>query len=95
MVELLRDTDGRVRRLRRSYGGCVHSPAIYFDETGRQTEIIPMQPVVVGSPEQLAFAARIDLQTTGLTSRGETIRCSDGLLMICTEGHGCVVAPNQ
>jgi hypothetical protein len=94
-VEVLRDGQGTVRRLLRNYGPCSSSPAIYFDESGRQTELIPLQPVVMGSPEQLAFKARADAQEAGLTRRGETIRCSDGLLMFCTSGHGCVLASGQ
>ena len=79
-VEVLRDASGQVKRLLRQYGACFHSPGIYFDETGQETELIPNQPVAMGSPEQRAFEARHEAQTKGLT-RGEIIRCSDGVIL--------------
>lgn len=79
-VEVYRDAAGTVRRLFRLYGSCTHSPGIYFDPSGRQTELIPERPVMVGSPEQAALAARHEAQIGGLT-RAEVIRCSDGLIL--------------
>ncbi len=79
-VEVFRDGSGAVKRLFRLYGSCFHSPGIYFDETGRQTEIFPDRPVLRDSPEMAALQARHDEQRRGLTA-GEVIRCSDGLIL--------------
>src|SRR5690606_35461194 len=80
LVEVYRDASGVVRRLYRQYGGCSHSPGIYFDPTGTQTELIGEEPVVVGSPEQGALAARHARQVGALTP-SEVVRCSDGRVL--------------
>jgi hypothetical protein len=77
-VQVYRDAGGKVARLYRTYGGCFHSPGIYFDPDGTQRDLVPEQPVVKGSPEAEALKLRHDRQVVGLTA-AETLRCKDAL----------------
>lgn len=76
-IRIYRDDAGAVKRLYRLYGSCSHSPGIYFDPDGKETEAIPEKPIVPGSDEAKALAAKHDAQTSGL-EHTDTIRCSDG-----------------
>jgi len=76
-IDVYRDAGGSVKKLYRLHGRCFHSPGIYFDPDGTQTEIIPEKPIVPGSPEANAIQAKHDNQIGGLT-KTDSIRCRDG-----------------
>lgn len=77
LVQVYRDSGGRIGRLYRIYGGCSHSPGIYFSPDGRETALIPERPIVPGSADALAIQKQHDAQTAGLTHT-ESLRCADG-----------------
>ena len=66
-----------MRKLYRLYGRCFHSPGIYFDPDGTQTELILEQPIAPGSPEAKAIQAKHDNQVRGLT-KTDAVSCHDG-----------------
>ncbi len=66
-----------MKKVYRLYGGCFHSPGIYFDPDGTVTELIPGQTISVGSPEALALQAKQDAQIHGLKLT-DVVRCKDG-----------------
>jgi hypothetical protein len=73
-IHVYRDAQGTVKKLYRLYGACFHSPGIYFDPDGTQTELIPEHPIAPGSDEAKQLQARHDKQVGGLTD-SETISC--------------------
>ena len=75
--EVYRDGRGKVAKLYRMYGSCFHSPGIYFEPDGTESDVIPERAVVRGSPEAEALQKRHDKQVGGLTPT-DTIRCQDG-----------------
>ena len=74
IIHVYRDGAGAVKRLYRLYGTCFHSPGIYFDPGGKQTEIIPERPIEPGSEAERATRAKHEAQIGGLT-KAEEIRC--------------------
>lgn len=74
IIQVYRDSGGAVKKLYRLYGTCFHSPGIYFDPDGKQTEIIPERPVTPGSDDERAIRAKQEAQVGGLT-KSEEIRC--------------------
>lgn len=76
-INVYRDASGSVKKLYRIYGACSHSPGIYFDPDGTQTELIPEKPIVPGSSEAKELQARHDRQVGGLKMT-EVILCQDG-----------------
>lgn len=77
LLRVYRDDKGVVKKLYRLYGGCFHSPGIYFDPDGKQTEIFPERPIAPGSEEARALEARHKAQIGGLAFT-DVIRCKDG-----------------
>lgn len=77
-INVYRDAGGNVKRLYRLYGACSHSPGIYFDPDGTQTDIIPERPIAPGSAEAKELEARHEKQIGGLKMT-DVIRCQDGL----------------
>jgi hypothetical protein len=73
-INVYRDASGAVKRLFRIYGTCSHSPGIYFDAAGTQTEIIPEKPITPGSEEAKQIQAKHDAQVAGLT-KAESLDC--------------------
>ena len=55
---------------------CSHPPLRFLGPDGTERAAIPMQPVVLGSPEAAHFDAIRQSQIGGLT-RAETMRCRD------------------
>ena len=77
MIRVYRDAGGAVKKLYRLYGGCSHSPGIYFDPDGTQTEIIAERPISPGSDEAKALEAKHAAQIGGLRHT-DTIACKTG-----------------
>lgn len=75
-IYVYRDAQGTVKKLYRQYGGCSHSPGIYFDPDGTQTEVIAERPIAPGSDDERAFRAKHDAQI-GQLKRTDTISCRD------------------
>lgn len=73
-ITVYRDASGEVKRLLRLYGRCSHNAAIYFDADGKETEIIPQEPVESGSQKAKQLQAKRDTQVAGLT-KAETLDC--------------------
>lgn len=78
VVSVYRDASGAVGHLVRNYGSCADSPSIHFAPDGTQRDLIPLEPVVPGSPEAEAIRTRVEAWTVGLTLTDE-VRCRDGL----------------
>lgn len=76
-IRVYRDAGGKIARLYRLYGSCSHSPGIYFSADGTQLDLIPERPIVPGSAEAQAVAARHTLQTQGLALT-DVVSCSNG-----------------
>lgn len=77
-VAVFRDEAGAVAKLR--FDGdldrCSHPPRIYFDAEGNETLTVANEPVVAGSPEAEAFAAKQAAELEGL-DEAETLSCFD------------------
>lgn len=78
LVNVYRDAAGNVAHLVRNYGSCADSPSIHFAADGTRRDVIPLEPVVPGSPEAETISARIDGWTPGLTLT-DVVRCRDGV----------------
>ncbi len=76
-IRVFRDDAGAVKRLYRLYGACSHSPGIYFDPAGTETETIPEKPIMPGSDAEKTIKAKHDAQIGGL-KHTDTISCDDG-----------------
>ena len=76
VVRVYRDPGGKVGRLYRIYGTCIHSPGIYFSPDGKETALIPERPIAPGSADAIAIQKQHDAQTAGLRA-AEEVRCAD------------------
>ena len=75
-ITVYRDARGAVKRLVRTYGGCSHSPQLYFAPDGTPTDTMAEKPVVPGSDEAQGFAAQHARQVGGLVE-AESISCRE------------------
>jgi hypothetical protein len=59
-----------------SPAGCSHPPLRFFGPDGKERAVIPLVPVVPGSPEAKRYE---DIRTTqtGALRKAETMRCRD------------------
>lgn len=88
-VQIFRDEAGVPQRGVITGTVCAHSPTLFLNAEGITTETIESRPVVRGSPEAAAFAARRERQVAGLHA-AERVRCPAraGSPLACVERQG-------
>lgn len=75
-LEVYRDATGAVKRFVRTYGGCSHSPQLYFHPDGSQSDSMAETPVVPGSDVAERFRQQHERQVGGLVA-AESISCRE------------------